>query len=79
MTSNEEAVDGREYQLAIDADLCQGHGRCVAILPDRIDADDLGYPVVTHGLVNAESDEISEIQSAIDNCPEGAVSLRPKA
>ncbi|WP_071888505.1 MULTISPECIES: ferredoxin [Mycolicibacterium] len=78
MTPNEEAVDGREYQLAIDADLCQGHGRCLEILPDRIDADDLGYPVVTNGAAGLDGQELARIHSAVDNCPEGAVSLRPK-
>ena len=33
-------------KVAIDAEKCQGHGRCFALAPAHFDSDDLGQGVV---------------------------------
>ncbi|WP_025735076.1 ferredoxin [Mycobacterium genavense] len=60
-------------RVAVDADLCTGHGRCYSLAPEVFDADDVGHCVV---LVEDVSGELEE-QAAIGekNCPEHAITL----
>jgi ferredoxin len=62
-------------RIRLDADRCQGHGRCYVLAPDLFDADDYGHCVL---LV----DEVPEgrqddARSGVENCPEQALSLEP--
>jgi ferredoxin len=61
-------------RLVIDAELCTGHGRCYALAPDVVDADDrgLGVVVVTGEL---EGDLLAQAERAVLNCPERAISF----
>ena len=60
-------------RVTIDANKCQGHGRCVLIAPDYFDIDDSGFGVV----LRAEVDEADkgDIGEAIFSCPESAIVL----
>ncbi len=62
-------------KLSIDAERCQGHGRCFELAPDLIDADDLG-----RGEVLVEGEDVPDAlidaaRSAVRACPEGAITL----
>jgi ferredoxin len=59
--------------LVIDTDKCQGHGRCVLANPDLFDVDDEGYGQVL--IADPGPEYATDVQSAIMNCPEQAISL----
>lgn len=61
-------------RVVIDADLCQGQGRCFSIAPDVFGFDDLGNGVV---LATGELDEgaLELARLAVANCPEHAVAV----
>ena len=61
-------------RVMIDAERCQGHGRCFTIAPDLFDSDELGSGVVIGDGAVAEGAE-HRAQLAVANCPEGAVSI----
>ena len=54
----------------VDRDLCTGDEVCVGIAPGVFEMDDEGKAVVK----DPEGDGESIIQTAIDSCPEGAIS-----
>jgi ferredoxin len=60
-------------KVAVDPDLCTGHGRCYSLAPDVFDADEVGHSVV---LVEDVSGEL-EAQANVgeQNCPEQAITL----
>jgi ferredoxin len=61
-------------KVRIDADRCQGHGRCFTIAPELVDSDDLGNGVVIgDGHVGQGLEH--KAQLIVANCPEGAVSI----
>jgi ferredoxin len=58
----------------VDADRCQGHGRCYLTAPDLFAPDDVGNGrPVGDGAVPAALQH--DAQLAVANCPERAVSL----
>ncbi|HQU26618.1 MAG TPA: ferredoxin [Acidimicrobiales bacterium] len=61
-------------RVVIDADLCQGQGRCFSIAPDVFGFDELGNGVV---LVTGElgEGELELARLAQANCPEHAVEV----
>lgn len=58
----------------IDRDACKGHGRCYMTAPDLFDCDDEGWPVVLGPATTPGAS--SELQRAVTNCPEQAISTR---
>ncbi len=62
-------------RVVIDADLCQGQGRCFSIAPSVFGFDELGSGVV---LVTGElgEGELELARLAEANCPEHAVEVR---
>ncbi|MGX7678845.1 ferredoxin [Jatrophihabitans sp. DSM 45814] len=60
-------------KLSIDAELCQGHGRCYELAPELFTDDERGRGWVT----NAEPDESLREQAtaAVNACPERAISI----
>ena len=66
----------RSMRVEIDAEMCQGHGRCVAVCPELFDIDDSGY-----GFVRADApdsltaDLVTRARQAVLNCPERAITL----
>jgi ferredoxin len=61
-------------KVVIDADVCQGQGRCFSIAPSVFDFDDLGNGVVIgDGTLSAATLELARLAEA--NCPEHAISI----
>jgi ferredoxin len=58
--------------LAIDWTRCDGHGLCAALMPQRFERDEWGFPIVRNPSVSpAEEDDMRHVISA---CP--ALALR---
>jgi ferredoxin len=61
-------------RIVIDAESCQGHGRCWDSAPELVDDDDAGHGVVRgDGTVPAELEE--KARTVFHACPEQAVTL----
>ena len=61
-------------KLQINAELCQGHGRCYDLAPDLFGDDEEGFgQVLGDGIVAPGSDR--EARLAVMNCPEQAIEL----
>jgi ferredoxin len=59
-------------KIEIDANVCQGHLRCVALAPALFDADDQGHGIV-RGDGSVPADEEDDAADAISGCPERAI------
>ncbi len=59
--------------LQIDWTRCDGHGLCAALLPERIDLDEWGFPVL-HGTSIAPEEEPA-VRRAVAACPPLALRL----
>lgn len=58
----------------IDAECCQGHGRCYDLVPDLFGDDDEGYGrVLGDGTVPPGREQDARLAAA--NCPERAIEL----
>ncbi|CNE15769.1 putative ferredoxin [Mycobacterium tuberculosis] len=61
-------------KVRIDAERCQGHGRCYDLAPDLFGEDDEGYGTVRgDGAVPADREQEARLAAA--NCPERAIDL----
>ncbi len=60
--------------LAVDRIACDGYGICAELLPELIDLDDWGYPIISPEPVKAQLRE--HAQRAVSMCPVLALSLR---
>ena len=60
-------------RLVLDPEVCVGHGRCYALAPDLVDADDQGHALVLVESVPAV--DLDRARAAVANCPEGALTL----
>ena len=59
-------------KVVIDAERCQGHGRCFSLAPNLFGFDDLGNGVVLgDGTVSDETLKLAQL--AQSNCPEHAI------
>ena len=59
-------------RVHIDQERCQGHGRCYAVAPQAIEADEIGNGrEIGDGSVAPELE--STVRKAAANCPESAV------
>jgi len=59
-------------KIHLDADKCQGHGRCYTLAPELFESDDLGNAVVrVEGELNG--DQLKAANLAAGNCPEFAI------
>lgn len=59
-------------KVVIDADLCQGQGRCFSMAPGIFGFDDLGNGVVQgDGTLGPETMDLARLAQA--NCPEHAI------
>ena len=59
--------------IRLDADRCQGHGRCYMLAPDLFDSDDFGHCVLLVDEVPAGRED--DARTGVENCPEQALSL----
>ncbi|WP_414686963.1 ferredoxin [Mycobacterium sp.] len=59
--------------MAVDADRCEGHGRCYTLAPEIFDADEVGHAIVLVEDVSGERQ--AQAADAERNCPEAAITL----
>ncbi len=60
-------------RVSIDADRCQGHGRCFNLAPAVFGFDDLGNGVVL--VAEPDGDAARLARLAQSNCPEHAITV----
>jgi ferredoxin len=60
-------------RVCVDADRCEGHGRCYTLAPNVFDADEVGHAVVLAEDVSGELE--AQAVTAEQNCPEQAITL----
>lgn len=63
-----------EWRLSVDRIACDGHGCCAELLPELIQLDDWGYPIVQTGPVPDHL--LGHAGRAVDCCPMLALRLR---
>ena len=59
------------HRLTVDWAACDGHGLCAVLLPELVDVDDWGYPVVT---ADVPPQLTKQARRAVRACP--AVAMR---
>jgi ferredoxin len=62
-------------KLAVNADLCMGHGRCYSLAEDLLDYDDEGYVTARGQVVDVPADRVDDARNAAGSCPERAIQL----
>lgn len=78
MGATRSRVDTRA-EIVVDRIACDGYGMCAELLPELIDLDDWGYPIVAAGGV--PDDLLPHARRAVAVCPVLALKLaqRPVA
>ena len=64
-------------ELVVDRIRCDGFGMCAELLPELIELDDWGYPIVAAGAVPGPL--LEHAKRAVAVCPVLALRLRPIA
>lgn len=57
-------------RLRVDWPACRARGLCHELLPEVVDLDEWGYPVVTGDLAD---DQLSDARAAVRACPKLAL------
>lgn len=70
--SGRRAVDSG-LRLEVDRITCDGYGTCAELLPEGIDLDEWGYPVIAPGNVPLHLVDLAK--RAVDGCPVLALRL----
>jgi ferredoxin len=65
-------------RVLIDAERCQGHGRCYDLAPDLFGEDDEGYATLV-GDGHIPDDREADTHLAVANCPEQAIAVLREA
>jgi ferredoxin len=60
--------------IEIDRIRCDGFGMCAELLPELIELDDWGYPIVRPG--DVPDDLLHHARMAVEACPVLAITLR---
>ena len=66
---------GRGVHIVVNPITCVGHGMCAELLPELIQLDDWGYPIVQPGPVPPEL--LKHARRAAAACPTLALLLEP--
>ena len=61
------------FSLQVDPVRCEGFGMCAELLPEAIELDDWGYPIVRDGILPEHLRELAE--RAVEVCPVLALRL----
>lgn len=71
-----ESAFGQWRTVVVDRDLCESHGKCYLVAPAQFEPDDdEGKSVYVGGRIGpSDASKAAEAQSAIDACPERALS-----
>ena len=62
-----------DQTIAIDRIKCDGYGSCAELLPEMIDLDDWGYPIIRPGAIPEHL--MPHARMAVDTCPVLALRL----
>jgi len=62
-------------KLRIDAELCEGHGRCWGLLPELVDADDHGHGFLIDPDASVPPELERKALEAVRACPECAITV----
>ena len=60
-------------ELIVDPTVCDGHGVCAEILPERIDRDPWGFPIIEQGKIAPA--HFDHAVRAVRACPRQALHL----
>jgi ferredoxin len=60
-------------RIRVDPIACSGHGLCAELLPERIELDEWGYPIVDGEPIPAEL--LAHAREAAQTCPKLALRL----
>jgi ferredoxin len=60
-------------RVRVDPIACTGHGLCAELLPERIELDEWGYPIVNGEPIGHEL--LAHARAAADACPKLALRL----
>jgi ferredoxin len=63
--------------LAIDRIKCDGHGVCADLVPELIELDDFGYPIIHPGAIPPSV--VPHARRAVSGCPTLALRLQTLA
>ena len=63
----------RHVQIVVDPTMCDGHGLCAELLPERIHLDRWGYPIIDGAEIPFSL--IDHAKRAVDSCPRLALHL----
>jgi ferredoxin len=64
-----------KWRVHIDMTKCSGRGLCAELLPELIDMDDWGYPILSDAVLHGEV--LRHARRAVAACPELALFLEP--
>lgn len=67
------AAQRQTATLVVDPIVCDGHGMCAELLPELIELDDWGYPILRSAEVPASLDGLA--RRAVAACPVLALRL----
>ncbi len=59
-------------ELRVDWPRCRGRGLCHELLPEVVDLDDWGYPIVTGAI---DDRDVAHARAAVSACPHLALRL----
>lgn len=62
-----------EFVLRVNPILCDAHGLCAELLPERIELDEWGYPIVGDAPISPSLE--AHARRAVDACPVLALRL----
>lgn len=62
-----------EWTLRVDWPICKARGFCHELVPDRIDLDEWGYPIVKGTVTRAQ---VAAAREAVRTCPTLALRLQ---
>lgn len=62
-------------KVAVNAELCTGHGRCYSLAPELFDADESGFCAQRGTTVDVGPGSEAPAREAALNCPEGAITV----
>lgn len=62
-------------RISVDADRCNGHGRCYTVSPAVYTSDDEGYCADRGGARNIAAGLETPARAGAEACPEGAITV----
>jgi ferredoxin len=68
-----QATKRAQARLAIDWTVCDGRGLCAELLPELVERDDWGFPVISEAAIAPEL--LAHAKRAVASCPTLALRL----